>query len=68
MEALATRLIPTGELAPQVVCITDGMPWIREHVHPVLPNDTCFILDFYHLAERLSEYANVAFGAKTQAA
>ena len=68
MEALVTRLVPTGDLAPQVVCITDGMPWIRDHVYPVLPDDTCFILDFYHLAERLSEYANATFGAKTSAA
>ena len=68
VKALAARLIPTGDDAPQVVCIADGMPWIREHVHPVLPSNTCFILDFYHLAERLSKYANAAFGANTRAA
>jgi len=67
-KALVDHLVPTGDATPQLVCITDGMPWIRDHVYPVLPPDTCFILDFYHLSERLSEYANATFGLKTQAA
>lgn len=65
---LVALLVPDGERAPQLVLITDGMPWIRDHVFPVMPEGTRFILDFYHLAERLSAYAASRFGAKTKKA
>lgn len=68
MEVLVQHLVPTGAAAPQVVFIVDGMPWIREHVHPVMPPGTRFILDFYHLASRLEKYAAARFGAKTKSA
>jgi hypothetical protein len=66
--ALLELLMPTGDDAPQVVLVTDGMPWIRDHVFPVMPAGTRFILDFYHLAERLAKYANAVFGAKSKKA
>ena len=65
--ALLKHLLPS-EHAVQLVFIVDGMPWIREHVHPVLPEGTRLILDFYHLASRLETYAAARFGAKTKAA
>lgn len=68
VRALLDLLVPTGEHAPQLVLVTDGMPWIRDHVFPVMPAGTRFILDFYHLAERLSKYAAARFGAKTKQA
>jgi hypothetical protein len=68
MRALVEQLVPTGDAAPQVVLVTDGMPWIRDHVFPVMPEGTRFILDFYHLAERLAKYAAALFGANTKAA
>lgn len=68
MAVLVKYIVPTGKDAPQVVFIVDGMPWIREHVHPVMPEGTRFILDFYHLASRLEKYAAARFGAKTKEA
>lgn len=62
MRALVDLLVPTGEAAPQVVLVTDGMPWIRDHVFPVMPPGTVFILDFYHLAQRLAKYAAAVHG------
>ena len=61
---MVPRLVPAA-LSPQVVFIADGMPWIREHVHPMLPKDTCFILDFYHLAQRLERYGAARFGPES---
>ncbi|MCP3959085.1 MAG: hypothetical protein GY719_14640 [bacterium] len=68
VRALLALLVPTGEDAPQLVLVTDGMPWIRDHVFPVMPEGTRFVLDFYHLVERLSAYAAARFGAKTKQA
>lgn len=68
MKVLVDHLVPTGADAPQMVLVVDGMPWIRDHVHAVMPEGTRFILDFYHLAERLEAYAAARFGAKTAAA
>ena len=68
MRELVELLVPRGEGAPQLVLITDGMPWIRDHVFPVMPEGTRFILDFYHLSERLSAYAAARFGARTKQA
>lgn len=65
---LVKHLVPTDSDAVQMVFIVDGMPWIREHVHPALPEGTRLILDFYHLASRLEKYAAARFGAKTKGA
>lgn len=68
MRALLADLVPTGDCVPQVVVVTDGMPWIRDHLFPLMPTGTVFILDFYHLSERLSKYAAAKFGAKSRRA
>lgn len=68
MAVLVEHLVPTGDEAPQMVLVVDGMPWIRDHVHAVMPEGTRFILDFYHLAERLEKYAAARFGPGTAAA
>jgi len=65
---MVKRLIPTGDDAPQVVLLADGMPWIWERVLSELPADTIGILDFYHATEHLADYAKVRFGAGTKAA
>ncbi len=62
MRRLVELLVPTGDEAPQAVLITDGMPWLRDHVLPVMPDGTWFILDFYHLAQRLAKYAAAVHG------
>ena len=61
-EQIVMEYIPTGETAPQVVFLTDGMEWLRTWVGPVLPQDTLFILDFYHAMEHLAKYARGRFG------
>jgi len=66
-EHLLTQHVPAGDEAPQVVFITDGMPWIRDHVVPVLPRDTLLILDFFHVMEHLAEHSRARFGAGTRA-
>jgi hypothetical protein len=58
--------IPGGDDAPQVVFVTDGMPWIRDHVVPVLPAGTLLVLDFFHAAEHLAKHARERFGAKSK--
>jgi hypothetical protein len=68
MRELVERLVPVGEAAPQVVFVSDGMPWFRDWLFPVMPEGTVYILDFYHLLERLSKYAATRFGAKTKGA
>ena len=65
---LVERVIPTGQNAPQVVFIGDGMPWFVDHLFPLLPKDTQFILDFWHFMKRVREYAAATFGAGTKKA
>jgi len=65
---LVERVIPKGKNAPQVVFIGDGMPWFVDHLFPLLPKDTQFILDFWHFMKRVREYAAAAFGAGTKKA
>lgn len=65
--ALVERLVPTGNDAPQMVLLADGMPWIWEHVLPELPADTVAILDFYHASSHLSDYAKARWGAESEA-
>jgi hypothetical protein len=64
-DAIMARL---GMLDAQWVFISDGMPWFRDHVMPKLPEDTTFILDFYHAMERIGEYASTRFGSGSKAA
>ena len=52
----------------QWVFLSDGMPWFRDHVMPQLPKDTTFILDLYHVLERVGEYASKCFGSGSAAA
>ena len=67
-ERLLDEHVPSGDDAPQIVFITDGMPWIRDHVVPVLPADSVQILDFFHVLEHLAEHARDRFGAGSKAA
>jgi hypothetical protein len=62
------QFIPTDDAAPQVVLLTDGMEWIRNHVGPQMPAGTVLILDFYHALEHLAECASTRFGAGTKLA
>lgn len=57
-----------GALDAQWVFLSDGMPWFREHIMPHLPEETTFILDFYHAIERVGEYAAARFGSGSKAA
>jgi len=66
VRSLLDLLVPTGDAAPQLVLVTDGMPWIRDHVYNIMPEGTRMILDFYHLAERLAKYAAARFGKDTK--
>ena len=68
LEQTITTYVPTGEDAPQVVMLADGMEWLRTHLHPKMPEGTLFILDFYHAAEHIAAYAKARFGAGTKAA
>jgi hypothetical protein len=52
----------------QVVFISDGVDWIRNHLVPVMPEGTLVILDAYHVLEHLGEYAAGRFGKGTAAA
>ena len=65
-EQIVAEYLPTGETAPHVVFLTDGMEWLRTWIGPVLPKDTIFILDFYHAAEHLAAYARERFGVKSK--
>ena len=67
LSKLMAHLMPTGEHEPQVVFVSDGMPWFRDWLFPVLPEDTVYILDYYHLLERLKKYASTRFASKTAA-
>lgn len=64
--ALVERLVPTGEAAPQMVLLADGMPWIWEHVLPQLPTDTVTILDFYHATEHVRTYSKARYGSESK--
>ena len=66
--SLVADYVPTGDDAPQVVLLTDGMEWIRTWVFPQMPEGTVFILDFYHAMEHIAEFARARFGAGTKAA
>lgn len=47
------------------VILTDGMPWIEDYVIAKYPQGV-FILDAYHVMERLMSYANTRFGKGTK--
>ena len=48
------RTLGEGVVA-QVVLVTDGIDWIRDHVVPEMPEGTQCILDFYHMMENVSK-------------
>lgn len=50
----------------QVVFLTDGAPWIRNWIEDAFPGATS-ILDFYHAAEHLHEFADSFFADTEQA-
>lgn len=67
-KSLVADYVPTGDDAPQVVLLTDGMEWIRTWVVPQMPEGTFLILDFYHALEHIAEFARTRFGVGTKAA
>lgn len=66
-QRIVAELIPTGDAAPQTAFVIDGMPWIRDHIVPLLPDDTVVVLDFFHALEHLAAHARTRFGAKSKA-
>ena len=53
-----------GSVASRLVIITDGAPWLRTRLEPLLPHATC-LLDAYHAFEYLGEYAAALYGTGT---
>ena len=53
-----------GGVASRLVIITDGAPWLRTRLEPLLPHATC-LLDAYHAFEYLGEYAANLYGTGT---
>ncbi len=51
----------------QLVLVTDGAQWIKDHVAPLFPT-AVLILDAYHVMEHLSDYAAARFGRGTMRA
>jgi hypothetical protein len=71
--ALLRRIVATvlpGDAVDdyQVVFLSDGIDWIRNHLVPVMPVGTVVILDAYHVMEHLGVYAAARFGKGTCAA
>lgn len=56
-----------GKGQAQFVFISDGMPWLKEYLVPILPDDAVVILDFYHLMEHLADYAAARWGKGSKA-
>ncbi len=54
-------------LVASVTVLTDGMPWIEDHVVSKFIAPVA-ILDAYHAMEHLQDYANVLFGKGSEAA
>jgi hypothetical protein len=57
--------------AKQVLLIADGAEWIWIHIPPLLkklncPNQTYQLLDFYHAASHLQDFADAAFSTKDE--
>lgn len=69
MKRIVDTVLP-GDAADacQVVFLSDGVDWIRNHLVPVMPKGTLVILDAYHVMEHLAEYAAARFGKGSAAA
>ncbi len=75
--AIIDDLIATGILPPdgdygqgtraELVIVTDGLPWIEDHVIKKLPW-AHVILDLYHVLEHVGAFAGSVCGAGTKAA
>lgn len=57
--------------AKQVLLIADGAEWIWKHIPPLLkklkcPHETYQLLDFYHAAEHLQDFADAAFSTDNE--
>lgn len=60
-------LIDNYNLVPeQIIFISDGAPWIKNWVEDAFPDATS-ILDYYHAAQHLYQFTEVAFADKKEA-
>ncbi len=63
-EAKMSRLIdPYAKLGNRLIFVTDGAPWMRNWISAEYPKATQ-ILDFYHAAEHLGDFAALYFTDK----
>jgi hypothetical protein len=71
VESIVQDLIKSGHLpvggdygkgvVAQLVWVTDGMPWIEEYLLKWFPT-AVFILDAFHVIEKLSKFAAIVYG------
>lgn len=68
MLLLEMHLVRLGvHRAKQILFVADGATWIWERIPPLLrrlgclPENTIYLLDFYHASQRLFDFANWAF-------
>jgi hypothetical protein len=72
LEILEMYLVNLGiSQAKQVLLIADGAEWIWKHIPPLLkklqcPHETYQLLDFYHAAEHLQDFADAAFSTNNE--
>ncbi|MDP5338514.1 MAG: ISLre2 family transposase [Nodularia sp. (in: cyanobacteria)] len=72
LQILEMYLVNLGiSQAKQVLLIADGAEWIWIHIPPLLkklncPNQTYQLLDFYHAASHLQDFADAAFCNKNE--
>ena len=70
-ELVAAGILPNGdvdwaELHAQIVFVSDGCPWLLDHIVPLL-QDAIVILDPYHLIDWVADFTSLAFGAGSAA-
>ena len=72
LQILEMYLVNLGiSQAKQVLLIADGAEWIWIHIPPLLkklncPTQTYQLLDFYHAASHLQDFADAAFSTKDE--
>ncbi|MCV3213056.1 ISLre2 family transposase [Plectonema radiosum NIES-515] len=72
LQILEMYLVHLGiSQAKQVLLIADGAEWIWKHIPPLLkkldcPGETYQLLDFYHAAEHLQDFADAAFSTNNE--
>ncbi|MBD6619854.1 ISLre2 family transposase [Komarekiella sp. 'clone 1'] len=72
LQILEMYLVNLGiSQAKQVLLIADGADWIWIHIPPLLkklkcPPDTYQLLDFYHAASHLQDFADAAFNTNNE--